>query len=198
VVVHEAHGLHEREHRGGPDEAPAAPLEVLRERDRRGRGGGALGRPEVPGRGFEAPDVRRERPLGVDQLDGAGRVADDRLDLSPVPHDPRVAEEALDVALVERRDRLDVEPRERGAEVLPLGQDRAPAQTGLEALQAELLEQPAVVVDGKPPLGVVVAEELGRGAGPTAARPSVRGDEGFHSSSSVGDGDVPIRAVDAR
>ena len=47
-------------------------------------------------------------------------------------------------------DPLDVEAGERRAEVLAFAQDRDPAQPGLEALQADLLEQPTGSVVGRP------------------------------------------------
>jgi hypothetical protein len=70
--------------------------------------------------------------------------------------DSRVAEQPLDVAGVEPPNRLDVEGAKGLAEVLPLAQDREPAEAGLEALEAEPLVQPALVADGAAPLLVVV------------------------------------------
>ncbi len=65
------------------------------------------------------------------ELDGADGVVDDRLDLASVPDDAGVGEEAIDIALVVLRDRVEVETVEARSEVLALGEDRAPAQTGL-------------------------------------------------------------------
>lgn len=88
------------------------------------------------------PDERRERSLPLNQFLGGAGIVDHH------------------VALVALGDGSDVEAREGRAEVLALGEDRAPAQPGLEALQAQLLEQAPVVGDGKDPLAVVVGEEL--------------------------------------
>src|SRR5690606_35827373 len=49
------------------------------------------------------------------------------------------------------------ESLEGPAEVLALPEDRQPAQAGLEALEAELFEQPVVVGDGSSPFLVMVA-----------------------------------------
>jgi hypothetical protein len=75
-------------------------------------------------------------------------------------HDRGVAEQPLDVPGAEPRDGLEVEAGERAPEALPLAQDRQPGEPGLEALEAELLEQPAVVVDREAPFGVVVRPVL--------------------------------------
>src|SRR5690606_11017743 len=105
------------------------------------------------------------------------RVLDRRLDLPPVPHDPRVGEQPLDVPRPEPRDPVDVEALERFAESRPLPKDRQPGQPGLEALEAELLEQPRVVRERASPLLVVVREVVLVRARPRAASPAVRSDE---------------------
>ena len=76
-----------------------------------------------------------------------------------------------------RATRSGSKPANAAAERRPLAQDRQPGQPGLERLQAELLEQPHVVVLRHAPLVVVVGQvDLGR-AGPAAARPAVRADD---------------------
>jgi hypothetical protein len=90
-----------------------------------------------------------------------------------VTHDARVAQQPLDVARAHARHRLDLEAAEGAPEGLALAQDREPGEAGLEALEAELLEEPAVVGDGQAPLAVViVAVERVRSA-PGAARLAV-------------------------
>jgi hypothetical protein len=111
--------------------------------------------------GVQRPDVGDE--VGV----GAG-VGDGGLDLAAVAHDPRVAEETLDVGGTEAGDHLGVEAGEHLAEGVALAQDGEPRQAGLEALEAQLLEQPVLVVDGPTPLGVVVGEVERVVAGPPA------------------------------
>jgi hypothetical protein len=90
-----------------------------------------------------------------------------------VPHDPRIAEQARHVARAHARDGVDLEAAEGAPEVLPLPEDRDPGEPGLEALEAELLEEPAVVRHGEAPLAVVVGEVGRLGAGPRAARHAV-------------------------
>ena len=105
MVVDESHRLHEGVDGGRPDERPAAPLEVLRQRRR----GGCLGR-DLTGRfGREVgvrPEVGGQRSVLVDQLERAPGVVDRRADLALVTHDPGVAEQALDVAVVEAGDHV--------------------------------------------------------------------------------------------
>lgn len=109
--------------------------------------------------GSKAPHERAQRPLGIDQLAGAAGVVDDRLDLAAVPHDALVGEQARHVGGAVGGDAPEVEAVEGGPEALAFGQDRAPAQARLEGLQAQLLEEPAVVGNGKSPLVVVVGQE---------------------------------------
>src|SRR4029079_11103357 len=54
------------------------------------------------------------------------------------------------------------------AEALPLAEDRDPGQAGLEAFEAQLLEQPRVGVDRAAPLVVVVRPVEGVVARPPA------------------------------
>src|SRR5262245_22318307 len=61
-----------------------------------------------------------------------------------------------------------------GAEILALGQDGAPAQPGLKALEAQFLEQAPVIIDREAPLGVVIGQEVRGGTAPSAAQLPVR------------------------
>src|SRR5690606_26063793 len=63
--------------------------------------------------------------------------------------------------------------------VLALGADGAPAQPRLETLEAQLLEQPAIVGDRESPFGVMVVKELGRRAAPGTPRPAIRPGDRF-------------------
>src|ERR1700739_3950274 len=86
-------------------------------------------------RRFEPPHVRRQRPLGLDQLDAAAGVRDHSLDLAAVADDRGVGQQSRDVAITELGDDAEVEPGERAPERLALAQDREPRQSGLEALE---------------------------------------------------------------
>jgi hypothetical protein len=98
------------------------------------------------------------------------RVVDEGLDLAPMADDAFILEQAIEIAPGEARDPVEIEIVEGGAEVFALGQDGAPAQSRLKALQTELLEQAAIIADRKTPFGVVISEELWRGAAPAASR----------------------------
>ena len=97
-----------------------------------------------------------EAQPGVAERQRRLRVRDRGLDLEPVPDDRRVGEEASNVRGTETRDTSRVEIRERTAKTVALPQDRQPRQAGLEAFEAELLEQAALVDDRPAPLAVVV------------------------------------------
>src|SRR6185503_12461286 len=175
VVVHQAHRLHERIDRRRSDKGPPAPAEILAQRDRLRCGRHAhqsLSRdPPRPRRRirFPPPEVVRQRPAFLPQLDRALGVIDRRFDLAAMTNDPFVAEQSRDVARREAGDAIDVEVHERAPEVLALPEDRQPAQTGLEAFEADLLEQTAVVFDRLPPLAIVILDVERIGPAPPAA-----------------------------
>ena len=111
------------------------------------------------------------------QLLRDARVGDRRVDLRRLRMMPGIGHQPLDVALVERGDRVDVEVAEGRAEGRSPAQDRDPRQPGLEALEAELLEQRPVAVQRRAPLLVVVPLVLGVVPGPRAARAAVVADD---------------------
>ena len=88
-------------------------------------------------------------------------------------HDAGVGEAALHVLRAEPRDLGEIEIGEGGAEVLALAQNRDPREPGLEALQAELLEEAAVVARPAGPIRCRDSEIERVGARPPAARPAV-------------------------
>ena len=162
VVVDQAHRLHEGVDRGRADEAPAAPLQVLRQRDRFGRALSARsasqrqplrprrrGRLEAPGIGGERAEfARAARARGCALL-----IVDSILPRwRTMPASPSRRSMSR---VAEARHRAGVEAGEGGAEGLALVQDREPGQARLEAFEAQLLEQLPVV---------------GRPAGPTPRR----------------------------
>src|SRR4029077_8578623 len=108
------------------------------------------------GRGaHEAPEKRAERAFLLLELEKRPRVADRRAHLLPVPDDPGILEELLDLSGVVTGHALRVEPVERVEEARALVEDHAPGEPGLEAVQDELREQVAIVVERHAPLLVV-------------------------------------------
>src|SRR5262245_41812423 len=97
-------------------------------------------------------------------------------------NNPVVLEQTIDVALGEARNSVEIEIMERGAEVLPLAQDGAPAQSGLETLQTQFLEQAMIIFDRKAPLGVVIGEKIRRRGGPAAPFLAVGTNDRAHRS----------------
>jgi len=77
----------------------------------------------------------------LDQLQGAPGVADGGLDFSPVADDPLIFQQTTHVPAVEGGHPPEVEIREGPPEVLSFSKDRQPAQSGLETLQDDFLEQ---------------------------------------------------------
>src|SRR5262249_17481091 len=95
-------------------------------------------------------------------------VVDRALDLAAMPHDACVFEQTRDVARGEARDAVHVEVGERAPEVVALAEDREPAQSALEPLQRDLLEEPSIVTDRPAPLGVVIGDVIAIGPAPAA------------------------------
>src|SRR5690349_11753032 len=162
MVVDEPHRLHERIDGGRAYEREAAFLQVLRQRDRLVGGlrvrealAGDLLRPAHGGR-FVAPEVGGERAELANHFPRAPRVVARRLDLAAMAYDARIGHEALDVAAREARDALVLEVRKRPAKRVALAEDRAPGESRLETLQAELLEETPVIGDRESPFAVVI------------------------------------------
>src|SRR5262245_59136244 len=103
--------------------------------------------------------------------------------------DALVLQQALDVAIGEARDPVEIEMVEGGAEILPLGKDRAPAEPGLKSLEAQLLEQAMIVADRKAPFAVVIAKKIRCRPGPAASRLAVRADDRRAHLPALVDGD---------
>src|SRR5262245_18277912 len=87
-----------------------------------------------------------------------------------MPNDPFILQQPIDIALGELRHLLNLEPRKRFAEVLPLAEDCQPAQTSLKTLQADLLKEAGVIVDRKAPFFIVVLDVKRIANAPEAAR----------------------------
>ena len=148
VVVDDAAGLHRRVDGRRADEAEARLAQLLRERlrlrassrasRRRARRGARSSRYDqtsscsgVPG--FAQRDCRRARWRSRPRSCRGGGRCRRRASSRSTSRSPK------------RGDALGVEAGERRAEVLALAQDRQPREPGLEALEAEPLEQPALV-----------------------------------------------------
>jgi hypothetical protein len=158
VVVHETAGLHGRVDGRRAHETESRLFQLP------GEGPGVLGlRLDVGPGTRRSPQSRTVGPHEVDEAEAGvtkrqhrARVRDRGLDLEPVPHDRRVREETVDVRGAKSGHAFRVEIREGTAEPLALPQDRQPRQPRLEAFEAELLEQSALVEDRPAPLAVVV------------------------------------------
>jgi hypothetical protein len=186
VVVHQAHGLHERVADGGAHEAEAAPRQVLRDRVGLGRTCGhvgqraptALDRPAAD----EAPQIGVEAPVLALHLEERPRVPDARLHLEAVAHDAGVGEEPRALPRVEARDLRGIEAAVRAPIGLALAQHRDPREPRLRALEDQHLEETAVIVDRNAPLLVVIGDVERIVPGPAAA---ARGASGHYDRSSA-------------
>lgn len=99
----------------------------------------------------------------------ASCIVDGSLDLAAVADDPRILEETIDISLREASDPIEIELVKHSAEVLPLGEDGAPAQSGLKTLEAQFFKQALIIADWVSPFGVVIVEKLRRSTTPVAA-----------------------------
>jgi len=106
-----------------------------------------------------------------------------------VPHDPSVPKQPLDAPSIEPRDAAVVEPGKRLSKVVPLPENREPAQPRLKPFEADLLEEPHVVVDRPPPLLIVIRDIVRRApAPPTPLGPVLPENEPLLDPNHAGDG----------
>ena len=102
---------------------------------------------------------RLQRSSGRAQGDRRASVRQRCLDLRAVADDALVAQQALDVGAAVAGEDIGQELGECVLERVAPGEDRPPGQSGLEGLEADPFEQPALVEDREAPLLVVVALE---------------------------------------
>src|SRR3546814_21079952 len=76
-------------------------------------------------------------------------------------HDAGILEQPLDIGFGESRDLAEIETGKGGEEIVTRGEDRAPRQAGLEAFEAQLLEQAVIVIDRTAPLLDVIDDVVG-------------------------------------
>src|SRR5439155_24485816 len=115
-----------------PDEAEAAPLQVLRHRLRLGGlrwelaelGDRVVNRTTV----HERPQVLDEAGPGALERQRRAGVVDRGLDLGAIADDARIEHQPIDVVEAERRDALRLETEERRPVPVALAQDRRPGQ----------------------------------------------------------------------
>src|SRR5262249_12388312 len=116
------------------------------------------------------PQDRVKRRPRVTQRERRPGVGDGGLDLAAVADDPGIAEQSLDVALVEASDALGIEAGKGAAERLALAENRDPGEPRLESLEAQALVETALVAHRPPPLLVVVGDVERVARGPAADR----------------------------
>ena len=140
MIIDQSHGLHEGIHRGGSDEFPAQLFQILRQSKRFRRGRGSLRFRKLLHVWFVTPDEGCQRAFPFHDLPGPPGIIDGCLDLAAVADDSFVFEQTIKVALGEVRYPVKIEIMEGGAEIPALGEDGAPAQSGLKTLQTQFLE----------------------------------------------------------
>ena len=115
-------------------------------------------------------------------LDHLG-VGDGCFDLGPVPYDPGLVHQPIDVGWAEAGHPLGLEAGEGVPEGLPFAQDGDSDQSGLDGLQAQPLVQNAHAGDRPVPLVVVIVAVLRSSERPAAAKPSVAPNCQHHTGS---------------
>ena len=177
MIVDHAGRLHEGVDDGRPDEIAAhARASPWRWRARRRSRRHVLqAHPRVVDRASvdEAPQMTGEAALVREVENDAGQ-RHRRLDLGPVADDAGVLHQRVLFLVAPAHDLLGVEAVERLAEGRALAQDGDPGESGLEAVEHELLEHRPIVVFGHAPFLVMIGDIERIDARPGAARQSVR------------------------
>ena len=118
----------------------------------------------------EAPEEGAEAALRLLKLEEGPGIADRGAHLLTIADDSRILQELRDLPAVVADHALRVEAVERLEEACTLVEDHAPRESRLEAVQHELGEQLAIVVERHSPFLVVVGEhQRVVAAGPTAS-----------------------------
>src|SRR5690242_14510884 len=162
VIVHHADRLHEGIADGGSDESKPALHEAFAHRVRLPAAGGEVAQGAAAillGHATdEAPEKGTELAFFLLELKERARVADGRHHLLAIPDDARILQELPDLTAVVAGHAIRVEPVERLEKARAFVEDHAPREPGLEAIQDELREEVAIVVERHAPLFVVVGE----------------------------------------
>ena len=118
-----------------------------------------------------------------------------RLDLGAVADDAGVLHQRVLLRFLPARDLFWIEAVERDAEGRALAQDRDPGESGLEAVEHELLEHRLVVIFGHAPFLVVIGQVKRIDARPRTAHEAVgaaRGGDARGGFSRSGIGGSPL------
>src|SRR5262249_10235520 len=117
----------------------------------------------------EAPDEAVEAAqLGPEREVRAG-VLDRRPDLEPVSHDTGIGAKRAHLCGPGGGNFAGIEAVEGAPVAGALPENRDPGEAGLRAFEAEQLEEPPLVVEGDPPLAIMVRAVKRVGAAPRAA-----------------------------
>ena len=117
---------------------------------------------------FVTPDEGRQRAFLFDEFLRPSSIVDDRLDLAAMANYAFIHEQPIDVAPAEARYPVKIKIMKRCAKVFALGEDGAPAQAGLNTLQAQFLEQAMIITDRETPFAIVIVEKFRCGTAPAA------------------------------
>src|SRR4029077_13059646 len=104
----------------------------------------------------KAPEISVETSEFPSNGEEVFRVLDCSCDFQSIPHDPIVAEQPLNVALVIARDLFRAKSIKRFSIVLAFLQNGVPAQPCLRAFQNQELEEHSIVVYGNAPFLIVI------------------------------------------
>ena len=160
VVVDHADSLHECVANRRSRELETTLLQVAAERIGLGRARRNLPR-RVPlihlrPAANEGPDVCVEASELALHGQKVFRVCDRTIDFEPVSNDTRIPQKAGDAIVSESRDFGRIKAGKRGAIGFTLVENGLPAQARLRSFEREELEQYAIVMNGRAPLGIVI------------------------------------------
>ena len=168
MIVHHARRLHKRITDRRPDEFKSPRFQIFAHRIRFLRPGRDVSSPAAPvdlrRPADEGPDVPVESPKLLLHRQKRLRVLDRRRDLQPVADNAGIGHQLRTPFCVILRNFLRIEPIKRFAIILPLRENRRPAQPRLRAFQNDEFKQRPVVVMRATPFLIVIfdIERFGR------------------------------------
>src|SRR2546423_9504411 len=159
VIIHYAHGLHERIANCRADKIKAALLQITAEQIGECRFCGNRLSVLAP-QGFpihKMPNVGVKASEFFLHRQKCSRIWDGRTNLQAIANDSVVREQLSNLRFVEFRNALRIEISKRPPVILALAQNRLPIQSGLRTFKNQKLKQTTIVMPRHTPLAIVIA-----------------------------------------
>ena len=179
MVIYHSHSLHKRVSGRRAEELPSTYFQIFTNRLGSVRDAGSgmfavvLSSVGLCGVRLPLPDIGGKASKLIDELNGATSIVYGSLDFSSVTDNAIILEKPRHLPLIKTSDLVEGKTCERSPKVFTLAKNGQPGESGLEALQANLLEEPKIVSDRATPFFVVVSLVVRVVTSPPTARNAI-------------------------